>query len=135
MISYGRPLVGKEKIFLNPDYRVYVQFSLNKLKKSTSGLYIKSDGYNFLYNMKDEESVTVHRIPKAINNLSECCDWIYRTYTPDVDYSLASISADDTRVVVNSCHALTDGGFIDVLIQDIQNPLSKSLFNKKVPIP
>lgn len=54
---------------------------------------------------------------------------------PDVDYSLASISADDTRVVVNSCHALTDGGFIDDLIQDIQNPLSKSLFNKKVPIP
>lgn len=72
MISYGRPLVGKEKNFLNPDYRVYVQFAfqvgnpkdlpplLNKLKKSTSGLYIKSDGYNFLYNMKDEESVTVH---------------------------------------------------------------------------
>lgn len=147
MISSGRPLVGKEKIFLNLDYRVYVQFALQvenpkdippiiyKLKKAISGFYFKTDGVNFLPNFKDEESVTIHRIPNKIKNLSECCDWIYRTFTPASNYSLASICADDTRVVVNSSHSLTDGGYINFLIDDIQNPLSKSLFDTKVPIP
>lgn len=145
--SLGRPLFGKESIFINNDYRVYVQFSievenrsdlpqlLDKLKKATSGLYIKSDGFNLIPNFKDEESVTIQKIPKEIKTLSECCDWMYHTYTPDIGYALASIAADETRIVVNSNHALTDGGFYEILIQDLQNESSKDKFKKRAPIP
>ena len=60
---------------------------------------------------------------------------MYHTYTPDVEYALASIAADETRIVVNSNHALTDGGFYEILIQDLQNLSSNSKFERKAPIP
>ncbi|KAK8839486.1 hypothetical protein M9Y10_031841 [Tritrichomonas musculus] len=142
-----RPLFGKEKIFVNQDYRVYVQIAiqvenpknlhelLNKIKNATSGLYIKSDGFNLINNRKEPDMITIHKIPKTIKTLSDCCDWIYHTYTPDINYSLASIATDEKRIVINSNHSLTDGGFYVSLLEELQNPNSKKLFTKKAPIP
>lgn len=140
-----RPLFGKEKIFVNQDYRVYVQIAiqvenpknlhelLNKIKNATSGLYIKSDGFNLINNRKEPDMITIHKIPKTIKTLSDCCDWIYHTYTPDINYSLASIATDEKRIVINSNHSLTDGGFYVSLLEELQNPNSKKYLRKKLP--
>ncbi|KAK8898022.1 hypothetical protein M9Y10_000272 [Tritrichomonas musculus] len=144
---FGRPMVGIEKLFVNQIHNCYIQFALevehredmptvlNKVKNAIAGLYIKSDGFNLLDNLKDQESVTVHEIPKEIETLSACCDWIYNTYTPNIESSLASIAADDHRIVVNSNHSITDGGYFVNLLKDIQDPSKESLFSQKAPIP
>lgn len=136
-----------EKIFVSPYNKVYIQFALEvtnprylqpilqKIKNATSGLYIKSDGTNLLSNFKDFESITIHKIPKEIKTLTGCCDWIYHTLTPAIDYSLASIAADETRIVVNSNHSITDGGFFSTLLNNLQNSSSDHLFTEKAPIP
>lgn len=108
---------------------------LNKIKNATAGLYIKSDGYNLYENYKNQENVTVHKIPSEIKTLSECCDWIYTTYTPSFEDSLASIAADDHRIVVNSNHSISDGGYFATLLQNIQDPNYDDIFKRKAPIP
>lgn len=145
MIS--RPILGNENRYISEANRIYIQLGfeleksddlppiLNKVKKSVAGLYIKSDGYSFIKNHLDEKSVTVHKIPKSLKNLDDCCDWIYNTFTPSSNYSLASIAADSHRIVINSSHSITDGGYFTTLIDDIQNPSRDYLFKKRAPIP
>ena len=107
---------------------------LNKLKKSTTGLYIKTDGENLIRNAADVENVTVHQIPSHIKSLQKCCEWIYNCYTPNPQYALGSIAADKTRIVINSCHSLTDGSFYQRLLQDITSSDSNHLFDSIFPL-
>ena len=144
---FSRPMVDIEKLFVNQVHNCYIQFALEvehpkhmpsileKMKHAISGLYIKSDGSKFYDNRKDPESVTVHRIPTKLKTLSDCCDWVYSTYTPNIESSLASIAADDHRIVVNSNHSITDGGYFVNLLKNIQDPSKSGLFEKKAPIP
>lgn len=145
--TFSRPMVEIEKLFVNQIHNCYIQFAievehkedleptLEKIKNATAGLYIKSDGFNLLENNKNEDSITVHSIPKEIESLSDCCDWIYNTYTPNIEYALASIAADDHRIVINSNHSITDGGYFVNLLKDIQDPSKVDLFKQKSPIP
>lgn len=107
---------------------------LNKLKKSITGLYIKTDGKNLLRNTADIDTVTVHQIPPEVKSLQHCCEWIYQSFTPNPKYAFGSIAADKTRVVVNSCHAITDGSFFQRLLKDISSPDSNHLFETIYPI-
>ena len=144
---YGRPMVGYEQHFTDQINRVYNQFAievenpkdlqpiLQKMLKATAGLYIKSDGFNLLNNFHDKNAITIHKIPKNVKTLENCCDWIYKTYTPNIDYSLASIAADETRIVINSNHAICDGGYFVTLLHDLQDPSSDYKFTQKAPIP
>lgn len=133
-----------DHVFVNK--KGYIQFAIevenskqlpefiNKLKKSTAGLYIKTDGNNFLRNTIDIDNVTIHQIPPQIKSLKNCCEWIYKTYTPNPKYALGSIAADQTRVVINSCHALTDGSFFQQLLKDLTDTNSSHLFKSIYPI-
>lgn len=145
--KFARPLADHEKHFVNQINNCYIQFAievehpqelpmiLQKIKNATAGLYIKSDG-NYLYdNYKDQEKVTVHHIPREIESLSDCCDWIYNTYTPAFEDSLASIAADDRRIVVNSNHSISDGGYFATLLHNIQDPSYDDVFSERAPIP
>ena len=142
----GRPMVGYEQHFTDQINRVYNQFAiqvenprdlppiLDKILNSTAGLYTKTDGYNLLNNFRRKETIKIHTIPKDIKTLENCCDWIYRTFTPNTDYALASIAADETRVVINSNHSICDGGFFVTMLHDLQDPnksykLSKQAIN------
>lgn len=142
-----RPLSEFEKSSINPTNKLFVQFALeftdkkylptflSMITNATTGLYVKSDGDNFLSSFKDPDHVTVHQLPRYLKTLPDCCEWIYRTYSPSPNYSLASIAADETRLIVNSSHSLTDGGFYLNLLQNIQNPTKKELFNEQFPLP
>lgn len=142
-----RPMSANEKRFSDQINKMFIQFAievnhpselppfLEKIKKSTAGLFIKTDGHNLIDNGISPDSVTIHKIPKNIKTLQGCCDWLYETLTPNNDHALASIAADDTRVVVNSNHALTDGGFYAQLLEDIQNPSADYLFKSIAPMP
>ena len=84
MIS--RPILGNEKRYIDAANQIYIQLAfevnnsndlppiLKKIKNSLAGLYIKSDGYNFISNNRDEKSITIHQIPKNIKSLDDCCD-------------------------------------------------------------
>ncbi|KAK8835782.1 hypothetical protein M9Y10_040604 [Tritrichomonas musculus] len=142
-----RKMLDSEQVFVNRANNVFIQFAmevehpkylpivLEKVKNSLSGLYTKTDGFNFLSNFKDPSTVTIHKIPKEIKTLTDCCDWIYKAYTPNVDYSLASIAADDTRIVINSNHSISDGGFFNCLLENIQDPTSNWPFEQQASIP
>lgn len=144
---FSRPLADHEIHFVNQINNCFIQFALEvenpqelpsileKIKNATAGLYIKSDGYRLYDNMKNQETVTVHHIPKEIQALSDCCDWIYNTFTPSYDNSLASIAADERRIVVNSNHSISDGGYFATLLQNIQDPSLDHLFKNKAPMP
>lgn len=145
--KFARPLAEHEKHFVKQINNCYIQFAievehprelpimLEKIKNATAGLYIRSDGYNLYDNYKNQETVTVHPIPIEIKTLSDCCDWIYTTYTPTFEDSLASIAADDHRIVINSNHSISDGGYFATLLQNIQDPRYDDIFKKKAPIP
>lgn len=142
-----RPLADFEKISINPMNQIYVQFALEvtkpeylqkflkQMKNAISGLYIKSDGENFINNFKYPENITIHKIPKGLKTLSNICEWIYQAHSPSTDYSLASIAADETRIIINSNHSLTDGGFFVNLLENIQNNSKQQMFSKRAPIP
>lgn len=126
-------MIDSEKVFTDIINNVFIQFAievehpkylpdiLKKVKNSTAGLYLKTDGSNLISNFKDPDSVTVHKITKEVKTLTDCCDWIFKTYTPTVNYSLASIAADETRIIINSNHGITDGGYFSYLIENMPN--------------
>lgn len=129
---YKQTLTTLGQIFVNPINNVFIQFAievdnpselpflLEKVRDTTVGLYTKTDGLRLYDNNKNKESIKIHRIPRKIKNLEDCCDWINNEFTPDSRYSMATIASDDTRVVVNSNHALTDGGYFVYLLDAIQ---------------
>lgn len=145
--SSKRPMPANEKRFSDQVNKMFLQFAievnhpselqpfLEKIINSTAGLFVKTDGFNLLRNNVTKDSVKVHKIPKSIKTLQGCCDWLYNNLTPNNDHALASIAADETRVVVNSNHALTDGGYYAQLLQDIQDPNADNLFKNVAPIP
>ena len=142
-----RPMLDSERVFADLANNVFIQFAfeveqpqytsniLNKIKNSTAGLYLKSDGFNLISNLKDPNSITVHKIPKSVKSLTDCCDWIYKSYTPDVNYFLASIAADETRIVINSNHSITDGGYFSFLLENLQDPSTNITFTQSSSVP
>ena len=145
--STSRPMSANEKRFSDQINMMFMQFAievnhpselkpfLEKIINATSGLFIKTDGYNLISNNVSKDCIKIQKIPKGIKTLQGCCDWLYNSLTPNTDHALASIAADDTRIVVNSNHALTDGGYYAQLLQDIQDPSADHLFKKIAPIP
>lgn len=147
-LKYIRHLLSPMgQIFVNPINNVFVQFALavdhpyelpdllEKIKNSTAGLYLKTDGIHLFNNFQETNSIEIHPIPKEVKTLIDCCDYICNTYTPDPRYSLATICADETRVVINSNHAITDGGYFTYFLNDVQDPLFKNKFARKAPEP
>lgn len=136
-----------EKIFVNPANNVYIQLAIEvenqkiipklieRIKNSMTGLYIKTDGSNFIPNFKDQDSINIFKIPKEVKSLADCCDWIYKTYNPCSNYSLASVAADEKRIVINSNHSLTDGGYFVDFLKYIQNSYNDEFINQKITIP
>ena len=145
--DYKQLLTPMGQIFVNPTNNVFVQFAievenskelpnlLKKIKNSTVGLYLKTDGFHLFNNYKDPNSIKIHRIPKEIKSLMDCCDWICNTYTPDLRYSLATIGADENRIVINSNHAITDGGYFTYLLKNIQDSSFDQIYDQKAPNP
>lgn len=142
-----QPMSLIEKLFVNPANNVYIQLAvevenskiipklIERIKNSMTGLYIKTDGSNFIPNFKDKESINIFKIPKEVKSLADCCDWIYKTYNPCLNYSLASVAADEKRIVINSNHSLTDGGYFVNFLKYIQNSYNDEFFNQKITIP
>lgn len=135
----GRLMSPDEAFFVGYINRVYCQLAvevepghldrvLDKIKKSAAGLYIKTDGKEFIRNTIDYDTVTVHQIPKEVKTLSELCDWSWQEYTPAYNYALASVSADKNRIVLNSSHAISDGGFLFTLLGNLMNPSANHVF-------
>lgn len=136
-----------EQSFLNQFKSSYIQFAievddpknmpdiLSKIKNATTGLYIRTDGFNILSNSKNQSTITIHKIPKEINSLSACCDWIFKEHTPNTNSSLASIACDDTRIVVNSNQSITNTDYFVNLLKNLQNSPYDKFFTRKSPIP
>ena len=94
-----RPMSANEKRFSDQINKMFIQFAievnhpselppfLEKIKKSTAGLFIKTDGHNLIDNGISPDSVTIHKIPKNIKTLQGCCDWLYETLTPNNDFN------------------------------------------------
>ena len=68
------------------------------------------------------QKTEVHRIPAHLNTLEEVNKWMYDTHTPSLKKALATIAADDTRVVVNAIHTCGDGVWIARLLEHICKP-------------
>ncbi|KAK8847007.1 hypothetical protein M9Y10_019581 [Tritrichomonas musculus] len=112
----------------------YMPEIFRKVFNATQGLFIKSDGTNLVYNNQTPESITIHKIPKNLTNLYNVCDWIYNNFTPNADYALASIAADETRVCVNVNHAVNDGDYCFNVLSDIQDPSKDHMFKDIAPM-
>lgn len=108
---------------------------LEKMKNATQGLYIKSDGDNLLKNGQSRDNVSVFKIPKEAKTLYDVCDWMYKEHTPSVDYALGAIACDDTRIVINVNHGVSDGDYCFNVVKDLMNPEKQHLFDNEAPIP
>ncbi|KAH0785666.1 hypothetical protein GPJ56_010416 [Histomonas meleagridis] len=115
-----RSLVGFETKFANPIVSNFMQLaikfdntksvrkSLDNFQKIFVGLRTSVVNNNFIKNRKENEPI---KLPLWIQDCKTACEWILKNHTPDITHSLANIAFNDNIVVVNSCHAVSDGGF------------------------
>ncbi|OHT11394.1 hypothetical protein TRFO_19205 [Tritrichomonas foetus] len=150
-----RPLDDFDKYFISDSALEMVQLAievkhpkfvnsvLNTLTKNAIGLHIKTDGVNLIReegNLINQNSqlapINVLKIPEnqKNKNCDELCEWMYETHQPDFSKSLATIAADDHRVVLNSSHMCADGGYLLYLLNkcmsDLEKTHSNSSFNE-----
>lgn len=130
--SSFRKLDESEYYFISKEAMEFVQLSiefetsadtikyLNQLKRSVAGLYARCDGKNIYSIERNPSDIQVHRIPSNINSLKAVNQWMYDQHTPDLATHLAEIGSDEHRIVINSSHICSDGGYLASLINGIQ---------------
>lgn len=127
-----RNLDQSEFYFISKEAMEFVQLSfelesskftsnfLDQLKQSVAGLYSRCDGYKLYSINRNPDDIKVHRIPSQIKSLKEVNEWMHEQHTPDISDHLAEIGSDEHRVVINSSHICSDGGYLASLIKGIQ---------------
>ena len=119
-----------DKWFIQSDQ--FLQFALHvkdsslinpiveKFKKLAIGTRLKLDGYNFVPHEQCEE---VFRLPDGFKNLREAALYMELHHTPEVSRTLATIGVNSDTIVLNSHHAISDGGCLINMFNTIRDNL------------
>ena len=75
-----------------------------------------------LFISEKNQQTPIHTIPSNLKTLSDVNKWMFEAHTPDPKQALATIAADDTRIVVNAIHSCGDGTWVARLLEHICHP-------------
>ncbi|KAK8880502.1 hypothetical protein M9Y10_003178 [Tritrichomonas musculus] len=139
-----RPLKGFENNFANPILQDNIFLSIKFSDSNTfhrvasnflkifSGLRLKiKDGH---YYQKEEREIPIHPIPNWIQDCKLANQYVFNNQMPSYKESLASISANDKILVINSCHTLCDGGSMISVLSKCLDDFTNEKPNEGAPI-
>lgn len=89
---------------------------VEKIYNRVPGLHIRSDGEQ-LYMKK--APLEVYKLPSNITSLNNAAEWMFDNHTPPYNKALASLAANNTKIVLNTNHMCSDGIFIKNLIESL----------------
>ena len=79
---------------------------IQQIDKAVLALHLKSDGKNVFHT---NAPVQVHKMPEDLTDLNQCLKWSIDNANPDGYETLATVSANSHKIVVNGSHAFFDG--------------------------
>ncbi|OHT13759.1 hypothetical protein TRFO_43267 [Tritrichomonas foetus] len=128
-----------ETYFLNASHNVqmaiqladpkYVPIFIEKLIKSCSGFHLKTDMKNLIYN---GNNVEITALPHSISSTNDAVNWAVDYNSPHFDQSLATISANDSIIVINSNHLCCDGGFLKYILSHFNQDSQAAMFPRMI---
>ena len=136
-MALSRPLTGIESCFLESMELVQlavevdpkdVKDIIHKFVNKVAGLRIHQNGNNMVMS---DKIYPIQRIPDTIKTAQEAADWASDQHI-DFKKTFSILSANDRFVVLNSTHAVADGGFVSRLLQSLSED-DNTPFEMKLP--
>lgn len=116
-----RALKGVELFFSNPSYQENLLLGIKfedpkqvlkaaeNFKKIFSGFRLKIVDGHFV--TKENQEIPIHKIPNWIQDCRSANCWVFDNHTLPINEGLATMAANDSILVINSSHTLSDGGY------------------------
>ena len=101
---------------LEVDKPSHISEIVNKLKKRTLALKLKTDGENLIHT---NEEITVHKIPHYVSSCYEAVQWAQKHCDTDFLKRLGTISCNDRFITLNLNHLASDGGYLKNLLSSL----------------
>jgi hypothetical protein len=96
-----------------------VSHVLDKLDRSVIGLHLKSDDGCYVH---VPSPAIQYRIPNQIRDLQRAVAWVNEHHPNDPTHRLGVLASNDSKVVLNLSHSVSDGGYFKFLTEHLFEP-------------